>query len=62
MFGGSVKSEALIEQLKNEEFEKGRDFKFDNEFCLFLKEESKDKPYMALNVDNIDVLTLASDF
>jgi len=55
-YGGSVKSEALIEALKNAILEKGRELIFDSDFILYLKEESKDKPYFALKVDNTDVL------
>ena len=55
-YGGSVKSEALIEALKAAIGNINRDFSFDNDFILFLKEESKNKPYFALKVDNTDVL------
>lgn len=55
-YGGSVKSEALIEALKMAEFEKGREFIFNDDFIIYLKEEDKQKPYFALKVDNADVL------
>ncbi len=55
-YGGSVKSEALIEMLKNAVAEKGRDFIFDDTFILYLKESDKSQPYFALKVDNTDVL------
>lgn len=55
-YGGSVKSEALIELLKNAESEKGREIIFNDDFILYLKEENKPKPYFALKVDDIDVL------
>ena len=29
---------------------------FDSDFILYLKEENKDQPYLALKVDNTDVL------
>ena len=58
-YGGSVKSEALIEILKEALIEKGKEFVFDNDFTVFLKEENKDKPYFALKVDNADVLVEA---
>ena len=54
--GGSVKSEALIEALKNAVFETGRKFIYNEDFILYLKEEDKEKPYFALKVDNTDVL------
>ena len=59
--GGSVKSEALIEITKSATFEIGRKFVFDDNFVLFLKEENKEKPYFALNVDNIDLLEVVDE-
>ena len=55
-YGGSVKREALIEAFKSALLEKGREFIFNNDFILFLKEEDKTKPYFALKVDNTDIL------
>ena len=55
-YGGSVKSEALIEALKESVSNIDRNFSFDSDFVIFLKEENKDKPYFALKVDNTDVL------
>ena len=55
-YGGSVKSEALIEALKEAVFETGRKFIYNDDFILYLKEEDKEKPYFALKVDNTDVL------
>ena len=55
-YGGSVKSEVLIEAFKSALLEKGREFIFNNDFILFLKEEDKTKPYFALKVDNTDIL------
>lgn len=55
-YGGSVKSEALIEAYKNAITETNREFIFDNAFLLYLKEENKEKPYFALKVDNTDIL------
>jgi len=54
--GGSVKSEALIEALKNAISEEARKFEFDSDFILYLKEENKEKPYFALKVDNTNIL------
>ena len=59
-YGGSVKSEALIEAFKSALLEKGREFIFNNDFILFLKEEDKTKPYFALKVDNTDILVKSS--
>ena len=55
-YGGSVKSEALIEALRKAVFETGRKFIYNEDFILYLKEEDKEKPYFALKVDNTDVL------
>ena len=59
--GGSVKSEALIEATQSATFEIGRKCLFDDNFVLFLKEENKEKPYFALNVDNIDLLEVVDE-
>lgn len=59
--GGSVKSEALIEITESATIEIGRKFLFDDNFVLFLKEENKEKPYFALNVDNIDLLEVVDE-
>ena len=59
-YGGSVKSEALIEILKSSD-NIDRDFSFDSDFVIFLKEKSKDKPYFALKVDNTDVLEMSTE-
>lgn len=54
--GGSVKSEALMQVLQKGGMIGGRDFRFNSDFILYLKEENKDKPYFALKVDDTDVL------
>lgn len=58
-YGGSVKSEALIEALKQSVSQKNREFIFNDDFILYLKEEDKEKPYLALKVDSTDVLVSA---
>ncbi len=60
-YGGSVKSEALIEALKQSISEIDREFNFDSDFILFLKEENKEKPYFALKVDNTDILVSGNE-
>ena len=55
-YGGSVKSEALMEVIKQSLFEKGREFVFNDTFLLYLKEANKNKPYFALRVDDTDIL------
>ena len=60
-YGGSVKSEALIGALKEVLFEKGREFIYNDDFILYLKEEDKDKPYFALKVDDTDILVSAEE-
>ena len=57
--GGSVKSEALIELRKSVETTDrlaNTEYIFDSDFILYLKEENKNKPYLALKVDNNNVL------
>ena len=34
--------------------EKIRDFSFDDEFVIFLKEKDKEIPYFALNINNMN--------
>lgn len=56
-YGGSVKSEVIIELTKQTAiYFSNRKFCFDSDFLLYLKEENKDKPYMALKVDDVDIL------
>ena len=57
-FGGSVKSEALIEILRGGKSSNGRHFCLNDDFILYLKEEYKKQPYFALKVDDINVLEL----
>ena len=54
--GGSVKSEAVIDATTKALTENARKMIFDSDFILYLKEENKDQPYLALKVDNTDVL------
>ena len=57
--GGSVKSEAVIEATKEAIFNTNREFIFNSDFILYLKEENKEQPYFALKVNNTDVLVPA---
>ena len=59
-YGGSVKSEALISMAQGDNT-KNRFFNFNSDFILFLKENSKEKPYFALKVDNTDILQLSDN-
>lgn len=54
--GGNVKSEAVITGTYGSTQETGREFILNSDFILYLKEESRDKPYFALKVNNTDVL------
>ena len=58
--GGSVKSEAAIDDTKEGIIKNSRKMIFDSDFILYLKEENKEQPYFALKVDNTDVLVPAS--
>ena len=60
-YGGSVKSEALIEALKQGILNINREYIFDDDFILYLKESDKEKPYFALKVDNSDVLVSSDE-
>ena len=55
--GGRVKSEALLQAMDNACVmveEKPRKFNIDDNFALFLREEGKDMPYFAVNVEDIE--------
>lgn len=60
-YGGSVKSEALIEALRQGILNINREFIFDDDFILYLKESDKEKPYFALKVENSDVLVSSDE-
>lgn len=53
--GGSIKSEAAIgtKMMAIQPSEEIRNFNFDDEFTIFLKETEKEKPYFAANISNI---------
>ena len=55
-FGGNLTSESYIEETYFSDYEVGRQFYFTDRFYIFLKEKDKDMPYMALVVDNSDIL------
>lgn len=59
--GGFVKSEAIMEVSKSVSPKAEREFLFDSDFIIYLKEKNKKQPYFALNVDNIDVLITAEN-
>lgn len=60
-YGGSVESEALIEVYQKAIIDTKREFIFNNDFIIYLKEENKEQPYFALKVDNIDILKLSDN-
>lgn len=52
--GGSIKSEAAISTKMSIQMPADkREFNFDDEFTIFLKEAEKEKPYFAANISNI---------
>lgn len=55
-FGGNLTSESYIEETYFSDYEVGRQFYFTDRFYVFLKEKDKNMPYMALVVDNSDIL------
>ncbi len=55
--GAKLKSEAAMNvSTMSLHVEKGREFNFDNDFVLFLKESNKSKPYFALRVNDTKYL------
>lgn len=58
-YGGNVTSEAFVDMYMCISDEKPRYFNFTDNFVVFLKESTSDKPYFALYVDNTDVLQIA---
>ena len=50
--GGKIKSEAGL-SFKATVVDKGRHFDFSDNFVLFVKEETKNLPYLAINIKNI---------
>ena len=60
-YGGSIKSEALIEATKQAVSNIGREFVFNDKFLLYLKEYEK-QPYFALKIDNTDVLINSNEY
>ena len=51
--GGKVKSEAIIDIKNTSAIGDIREFNVDSTFALFLKEKDKEKPYLALKVEDI---------
>ena len=58
-YGGNITSEALIDMYLCMSMETPRYFNFTDDFIVFLKENTSDKPYFALYVNNIDVLQIS---
>lgn len=52
--GGMVKSEAVMAEKTGTFVSKPRNFNFDDTFYLFLIEEGKEKPYLALRIQDIE--------
>lgn len=64
--GGSVISEGTINEItKSEQKENSikelREFYFDKDFVMFLKEADKEKPYLALKVNDIDIMEIEEE-
>lgn len=58
-YGGNVTSEAFVDMYLCMSMETPRYFNFTDDFIVFLKENTSDKPYFALYVNNIDVLQIS---
>lgn len=64
--GGSVISEGTMKDItKSEQKENSikelREFYFDKDFVMFLKEADKEKPYLALKVNDTDIMEIEED-
>ena len=57
-YGGCVKSEALIATTYGSILNIGREFNFNNEFLIYLKEKNKSIPYFAMKISNTEFLVL----
>ena len=55
--GGKVKSEAGMMVYKNAIVLDSRDYLFNDDFMLFIKEAGKDKPYFAANINDVNQFT-----
>ena len=58
-YGGNITSESIVNMYMSDSIETPRYFNFTDNFVVFLKESTADRPYFALYVDNIDVLQIA---
>lgn len=59
--GGEVISEGVIQDLRKSteiNMAEERQFDFDNDFILFLKEKDKQKPYLALKVNSTEIMEI----
>lgn len=54
--GGKLTSEASITQITQSEYLDSLEFDYSSQFYIFMKEKEKEVPYMALKVDNTDIL------
>ena len=54
--GGEVLSNSVTQDISKSQNLIERSFNFTDEFFLFLKESDKEKPYLSLKVDNIDLM------
>lgn len=56
--GGGLSSETSIKPVSMSAYSDTRDFNFNSNFIIFLKEKDKEYPYFALKIDNTDILLL----
>lgn len=59
--GGEVTSNAVIKEISQAEYDDSYNFDFSSEFYIFMKENNSKKPYMALKVNNNDILIEAEE-
>lgn len=56
--GANILSEASIKAVSMSGYSDTREFNFDSNFVIFIKEKEKGLPYFALKIDGLDVLTV----
>lgn len=54
--GVNLSSESSIKAISMSGYSDTRDFNFNSNFIIFLKEQEKELPYFALRIDKLDIL------
>lgn len=56
--GANILSESSIKAISMSGYSDTREFNFDSNFVIFIKEKEKGLPYFALKIDGLDILTV----